>query len=354
MMEANVLVTTGGTIVAQGIMKSLKLASTSPGAKIKYRIVTTDMSPEAAGLYRSDVGYLVPPIESADYVQRIIEVCNAESVRAVFVGADEELLIMANAKERIQKETGAYVITNPPNVISTCTDKWRTFQFLKNNGLPYPDSALPEDMDRFESDHSFPVIVKPREGHGSLHIYKAKNREETRQAVSSIENSGWRPIIQEFVPGENSEFTIGVTIDNRKSSVMSSIAMRRVLHSGQTYKAFIEDFQDVRTTAEEAALKLGARGPINIQGRVKDGRLKIFEINPRFSASTPMRATAGVNEADMVFRNTVLNESFKVESYKHLVCLRYWNEIYLPLSTYESTAKSGRTSAPDSFIPSYF
>ena len=135
---------------------------------------------------------------------------------------------------------------------------------------------------------------------------------------------------------------------------MSSIAMRRILESGQTYKAFIDDFKEVRSTAEEASLKLGARGPINIQGRFHDGKLKIFEINPRFSASTPMRATAGVNEADIIFRNSVLHEEIKVDDYQHLVCLRYWNEVYVPLSTYSKAAKFGRIDQPDSFIPEYF
>ncbi|MDG6997007.1 MAG: ATP-grasp domain-containing protein [Nitrososphaerota archaeon] len=353
-MEANVLVTTAGTIVAQGIMKSLKLANKSPTAKTRYKIYTTDMSPEAAGLYRGDVGFLVPPIVSSGYVESVIKICKAESIKAVYVGADEELLIMAKAREEIQDRTGAVVISNPPDVISTCVDKWKTFQFLRQNNLPCPDSALPEEADSFASICGFPAIVKPREGHGSLQVYKVKNKEELNLAISSIQKSGWRPIIQELIPGEDSEFTTGVTVDFRRNSVMSSIAMRRILESGQTYKAFIDDFKEVRSTAEEASLKLGARGPINIQGRFHDGKLKIFEINPRFSASTPMRATAGVNEADIIFRNSVLHEDIKVDSYEHLVCLRYWNEVYVPLSTYSKTAKFGRIDQPDSFIPEYF
>ncbi|MCL5069239.1 MAG: ATP-grasp domain-containing protein, partial [Thaumarchaeota archaeon] len=109
-----------------------------------------------------------------------------------------------------------------------------------------------------------------------------------------------------------------------------------------------------RKTAEEAALKLGSKGPINIQGRFHEDKLKIFEINPRFSASTPMRAVAGVNEADIVFRNLVLHEKIKVESYRHLVCLRYWNEVYVPLATYTKAVDQKIINDPDSFIPAYF
>ena len=59
-MNASVLITAAGSIVAQGIIKSLKLAN-QVGKPVKYRIIATDMSLQAAGLYRCDKGLLVPP-----------------------------------------------------------------------------------------------------------------------------------------------------------------------------------------------------------------------------------------------------------------------------------------------------
>ncbi len=353
-MKANVLVTTAGTIVAQGIIKCLRLASRREDPPVTYRIVTADMSPDTAALYRSDAGYLVPPISSPDYIDAISRICKDEGIRAIFVGADEELLLMASAKERIENETGAVVITNPVKAIATCTDKWRTFQFLKNNNLPCPDSSLCENEEKFLLEHPFPVIVKPREGHGSLHVYVARSYEDVRQSVSAIQQSGWQPLIQEYVTGENLEFTTGVTVDREGKYVMSSIAMRRTLKSGQTYKAFIDDYKEVRKTSEETALKLGSRGPINIQGRLSGDQLKIFEINPRFSASCPLRAVAKVNEPDIVFRNSVMQEEIKVDSYQRLVCMRYWNEVYVPYSTYERTINERKVEHADSVVSDYF
>ena len=353
-MKTNVMVTTAGTIVAQGIIKSLKLANASEDPRVTYRIITADMSADAAGLYRSDAGYVVPPISSPDYIDSIVKICKDQAVRAVFVGADEELLAMAKARERIEREAGAVVITNPVDVIDVCIDKWKTFEFLKSNNLPCPESSLPDDQERFLREHGFPVIVKPREGHGSLHIYVVKNHEETKHAVSMIQRAGWRPMIQEFISSEDLEFTTGVTVDRQGKYVMSSIAMRRTLKAGQTYKAFIDDYKGVRKISEETALRLGSRGPINVQGRLSGGELKIFEINPRFSASCPLRAFAKVNEPDIVFRNTVLNEEIRVTSYQRLVCLRYWNEVYVPYSTFERAVNEKTIVNTDSVVPDYF
>jgi carbamoyl-phosphate synthase large subunit len=112
----------------------------------------------------------------------------------------------------------------------------------------------------------------------------------------------------------------------------------------------------VRESAERFASKLGARGPINVQAKLQGDKPTIFEVNPRFSASCPIRAVAGINEPDIVFRNAVLEEEVNVKSYKRLFCMRYWNEVYIPMSTYEEMVAKGQTRKNEnhSFIPDYF
>ena len=348
------LVTAAGTIVSQGIMKSLKLANSIPDNPVKYKIVTTDANSEATGLYRSDMGVVVPLASSPEYIDSIVKICKDQMIRAIFVGSDEELAILSKASKRIQDETEAVVIANPPEVISIGQDKWRTFEFLKRNNLPCAESSLVDDQDRFTQEFGFPLVVKPREGHGSLHISVAKNRDEIKNAVSEIERAGWIPMLQEYLPAQDQEYTTGVTIDQEGKYVMSSISMRRKLKDGQTYKAFVDDFQNIRKFAGETAMKLGARGPINVQARLVGDKPRVFEINPRFSASVPIRAVAGINEPDILYRNFCLKEEIRVNSYRKLVCMRYMNEIYIPSDSYERTLKNGLMRTEDSFIPDYF
>jgi carbamoyl-phosphate synthase large subunit len=67
-------------------------------------------------------------------------------------------------------------------------------------------------------------------------------------------------------------------------------------------QGLISPFESYRRAAEQIATKIGSVGPLNIQGRVKDGVLMPFEINPRFSGSTYLRALAGFNEIDLFLR----------------------------------------------------
>ena len=61
----------------------------------------------------------------------------------------------------------------------------------------------------------------------------------------------------------------------------------------------IGSYPEIAETAVAIAEAIGSRGPINVQGRLTvDGEFVPFEINPRFSASTYLRALAGFNEVD--------------------------------------------------------
>lgn len=352
-MESKVLVTAAGSIVAQGIIKSLKLSNNKKNSQ-RYSIIATDMSPLAAGLYRTDKGIIIPSADSPNYIERVIEACNENNAQAIFCGSDDELLILANSKDRIERETGAKLLTGSIKALTIARDKWATYEFCKLNNLPSAPSALPEKQEEFVSEFGFPLVIKPREGYGSLHFYVVKNQIEMKNAISIIENAGWRPIIQKYLKGD-SEFTTGVAIDKNLRYVMSSIAIRKIIKHGQTYKAFIDDFPKIRKSAEEIALKLGACGPVNVQAKLEGDMPIIFEINPRFSATCPMRAVAGINEPDLVFRNVVLDEDVKIDHYNKLVCMRYWNELYVPAQVYKQTADRGHIEMQNSsFVPDYF
>ncbi len=354
MSRETVLVTSTGSIIAQGIIKSLNLANEEKDNPVKYQIIGADMSPDAPGLYRAEEGILVPPASSADYIDYLINLCTKREIKAIFVGSDDELLTVARAQTQIERESAVKALVGPIDLISKARDKWKTFEFCKINDLPHAASALPSYREEFAREFGFPLVVKPREGYGSVQFNIVKNKEEMNFSIQAIENAGWHAVIQEFLSGE--EFTTGITVDTTGKKIMSSISIKKIIKHGQTYKAFVDDFSLVRESAEKFASKLGARGAINIQAKLQGDKPVIFEVNPRFSASCPIRAVAGINEPDIVFRNTILKEEINIKTYRKMFCMRYWNEVYIPMSTYESTVVRGETRKDenDSFIADYF
>lgn len=366
-MVTNILVTAAGGIVGQGIIKSLKLSNKLRNSSMVYNILGVDMNPLAAGLFRCNTGMIVPSAQSADYTEVIVDICKSQAIAGIFVGSDSELSILTSAKERIEKESGAKVLSGSLSAISIARDKWKTYEFCKTNNIRCAESALPQHREDFAREFGFPLIVKPREGYGSVHFYVVHDAPHMERAISAIEVQGWHPIVQRYLSDANdsssykhiensSEFTTGVTVDKTGQRVMSSISINKVLKNGQTYKAFIDDYPNVRRAAETAALALGATGPVNIQTKLEGDLPVIFEINPRFSATCPMRAVAGVNEPDIIFRNVCNDENFQINGYRKLVCIRYANEIFTSYSSYENIVKNKRIDIDNnnSFIPDYF
>jgi carbamoyl-phosphate synthase large subunit len=363
-------------------MKSLRLATSSSLSPICYRILAVDSSPLAAGLYRSDIGLVVPKASDPEYIDSIITHLKNYDVDALFVGSDEELMAIATTKKRIEKESPAKVLVTELDVLKIARDKWETYKFLKANNLSCAESCLPENKDEFTEEFGFPLVVKPREGFGSVNFFVTKSTDEMEYALTQIQDYGWKPMLQEYLPGIDDEFTSGITVDKNGKYIMSSISIRKYLKGGQTYKAFIDDYPIVSLSAEKVAEKLGVTGAVNIQSKyvpkdevtsssktaaefeprnlnesMQNGRMKIFEINPRFSATCPLRSYAGINEPDIVFRNAVFDEKIeKVSNSRRLVCMRYWNEVYVDLAAYEKLKNVGsvKEGLENSKVPDYF
>jgi len=76
---------------------------------------------------------------------------------------------------------------------------------------------------------------------------------------------------------------------------------------------------------------LAPHGPANFQFRVdREGVAKVFEINARFSGTTPLRMRAGFNEVEMVLRRVVLGEPVAQPELQRMMILRWLTETVVP------------------------
>ena len=201
------------------------------------------------------------------------------------------------------------------------SDKAATFTRLAEHGVPIPRTTVvteAADLDLI----GFPCIVKPATGSGgSAAVFIAADTDEAMVYAEFIRRTGRAPVAQEYVDDAEGEFTIGV-LSLPDGQVAGSIALRRaldaklsvayrgrgcVVSSGYS-QGYIDAFPELCRQAEHIAALIGSRGPINIQGRVRGGVLLPFEINPRFSASTYLRALAGFNEIDLLIRHAATGE----------------------------------------------
>ncbi len=346
MDKINVLVTGVGGNVGQGIIKALRLS------KLNSRIIGADASPYSPGLYRVDKGYIVPRASEKNYLLEMIRICQKEQVHCVMLGPDQELLTMARNREIVEKETGAKVIISSVNVIETGNDKWLTYLFCREAGLNYPKSFIPtspeENLTQAEKI-GFPLIVKPRVGFGSKDIFIVRKKEELNPVIQRVYN----PIIQEYLLPDDEEYTSEV-FTFTDGTQYGTITMKRKLLRGTSVMAICDDYPEIRTEAQKAALALKPHGPCNFQMRLTKTGPTIFEINPRFSGTTVARAKFGFNSPENAIRHFVLQEKLPPPNIEKGVMLRYWEEIYLEQKDLEQMTTAGVIEGQVACKPDYF
>lgn len=313
-----ILVTGAGEILGQAAIKSIKLSG------LKATIVALNASPFGAGLYWADKHYIVPRASEPNYMDRITEIIESERPDILFIGTAHEYSILSDMREEIESTYNTKVIVSSRRVIDLAADKWLTHKFLKENNLDHPESCLPGDEQILINRVGFPLIVKPRVGSGSVGVAKVASLNELRDAIKEISN----PIIQACVGTDDEEYTAGVLVFNGKA--ISSIAMKRELRHGNTSFARAEPYSEVNKVLEKIAEKLDAHGPINLQYRLVNNKVKLFEINARLSGTTYFRTLSNVNEVELCI-NYLLNKSdISKPDIKSVPIIRYYDEMVIP------------------------
>jgi carbamoyl-phosphate synthase large subunit len=302
----------GGASLGTEICKCLSLAG-------KYEIYGCDISPSAYGLY--DKGFAKTyHISRENYVSEVLNVCLETGAKWLIPGGEQPNALLGSASDFFQKK-GIRVVSNDAAIVGLFSDKEATFSKLASCGITIPKTQELINADDVDSV-GLPCIVKPSTGSGgSTSVFFAVTKDEAVIYAEFIRRNGSVPIAQEYVGDEEGEFTIGV-LSLPDGRVVGSIALRRVLDaklsvayrgrggvvSSGYSQGYIDTFPDLCKQAEHIATAIQSRGPINIQGRVRNGILMPFEINPRFSASAYLRALAGFNEIDVLLSYLISGE----------------------------------------------
>jgi carbamoyl-phosphate synthase large subunit len=318
--ELNVLVLGVGGNVSQGILKALALA------KLPCRIVGACVSPQSAGLYLVPKAYISPFANDPNFLDWLIRICRAERIHAIFSGTEQVLSVLAENSAVIQAECGAFPIVSPPEILRLGNDKLATCQWLAQKGFNYPQYALSIDTHSLQAlvaQVGFPLLAKPRFGKGSQGIVLVHHQAELEK-ISTISDY----LVQEYLPDAEHEYTSGCFSD-RNGQVRGVITFRREINAGTSVYAEAGDYPLVHGEAWRIAQALCPLGPCNVQSRLHQNQAVCFEINLRFSGTTPARAHFGFNDVELALRHYVLGEpASDLPLITHGKFARYWNEVY--------------------------
>jgi|TARA_B100000315_G_scaffold245591_1_gene271701 carbamoyl-phosphate synthase large subunit len=317
-------VTGTGSLIGQAIIKSIKSSNMS---KDIY-MIGFDYFDDTVGALWVEKNYLLPDffreeVTVEDWLEEIIEIIDFEGIEILFIGIDFELELFAKYKNTIELKTKCKIVVSSQDVIKIADDKYMTYEFLKEKGFYYPQTLLPEELEKEKID--FPCFIKPRKGSRSRDAFIVMDSQQLNEALSVISS----PIIQELIGNSEVEYTCGVIhLDNE---VKGAITLRRELKDGNTMTAsFCKDTpRIIYDYVCQVASELKPFGACNIQIRLDVNDIpKIFEINCRHSGTTYIRTLFGFNEVEYIL-SYLLGKKPKKFILKEGVVKRYYEEVFV-------------------------
>jgi carbamoyl-phosphate synthase large subunit len=346
----SVLVTgVGGRSVGHQILHALLLLEAG-----KYRPVATDADAFSFGLYLVPDRYLVPFASASDYLPQILRIIETEQIRVVLPGTEPEVRVLSENAARLS-EAGCTVIASPPDAVALCSNKERLYGWLGENGFSVPRSVSAAEWRDLVAEAGFPIVGKPTEESGGSRGVAILNIETEVERYLGERARPDDVVFQEYVGSAEGEYTVGVMI-SRAGTVIDSIVMHRKLLGlslgsrrvigGNEYalstgysQGVLVRHSVIQEECERLALALGLRGPVNIQLRFVEGKVVVFEVHPRFSGTTSIRASAGFNEPDVLIRNFLFGEEFGRLNYRtEIAAIRAFQHALVPVAELEAAA----------------
>jgi carbamoyl-phosphate synthase large subunit len=260
---------------------------------IDCKIFGTDIDELAPALNDVDKSFIVPKVTDPNYINQLLEICEAEEINAVFPLIDPDITVLSMAEPLFSNLKLKLFVANQ-NAVKICEDKWQTFHFFKKLGLKTPESWDTDSHPNKNGD--FPFFIKPRFGSASENTFKLNSQRDLDFFVDYVP----KPIIQQHLSGPEITSDIVCDLDGKVLSIVSR--QRIAVRGGEVIKGVTIHNMEIDTACRKIARALPARGPITAQCMMENGVPHWIEINARLGGGVPLALAAGVDVTGILIK----------------------------------------------------
>jgi D-aspartate ligase len=217
--------------------------------------------------------------------------------------------------------------------LHTLIHKEQFYQLCEKHGVDYPATYIFRKEMPFDSIPPFqaPYILKPSNGveywqnpfPGQNKAFKAETVEEMQQILRDIYESGYSDtmIIQDFIPGDDTFMRVLTNYSDQRGKVQMMCLGHVLLeehtpHAIGNHAVIITESDVVFTDQIKSLLEeinyVGFSN-LDIKYDQRDGKYKVFEINPRQGRSNFYVTGSGCNIAELVVDDVIDNKPLKYQ-----------------------------------------
>jgi D-aspartate ligase len=306
----------GPYVAAYGLVKSLK----------KERIPIYLVVKEEKGflIHSSFIKkhFVVDPNDEF-FIEKINSICSSFAKIVLMIGGSDEYLDALSLNyDRLSKNI---VPTFPKrDMVDLVRDKISTYRICEKINIGYPkakyysiDSLLA--ISEKEIDLTFPLIFKyvnasafqQEYGFKAFLVYSVQEIKELLKVYSGYND---KIMLSEYIPGDDSKLHNLITISDQNGKVIGYFSNRKVRTDGAFSSAScMVNFYSENLIKEGIKLieEIGYVGAANPEFKFdeRDGKLKLMEINGRFTLTISHALTSG-NNLPLILYNSVLGKSY--------------------------------------------
>lgn len=323
MPKMNILVTGVGSPLGQSIYKALKMSS------LELTLFLMDSYTFSIASVLNERHASCAFLKDPKYIDEFASYCKKNEISGVFWGTEIEAAFYSKNVLRFNELCPKIIFFSDLSKLSQdIQDKYYLAKYLASKQVPAPLSASGENKDEVDSlikEKGFPLILKPKRGASSVGFKIIKQASELKALHDEDAN---KIVIQECLTPSDEEYTVGV-YRSRDGVVIADTVIRRELKFGLTYKALVVKDPEISDYCKRLSHAINSQMSCNIQLMKTSKGPIVFEVNPRFSSTTSIRAHFGVNEPELAIREWILCEKLKPFEGRTGAALRMWEEKYL-------------------------
>jgi predicted ATP-grasp superfamily ATP-dependent carboligase len=251
-------------------------------------------SPTAARIAeQAQVTWVESPTEEQRLFQEFAAACRATLVIAPETGG---LLL---ERRQMTDAAGGRFLGPSPDAILLCGDKLRFYEHLSENEIPTVPTT-PFNFFANSADYPFPIVVKPRDGAGSVNTFLIRDAREfevrRNELIACFAEGRSEPIVQPFVEGRPLSAAALIDAENDRVEIFP-LGEQRISYDGRfRYAGGRIPAPDVSTAVAEEAAELLADACRSLPGlagfvgfdliaSAGEPRVRILEANPRLTTS---------------------------------------------------------------------
>lgn len=192
--------------------------------------------------------------------------------------------------EVLRENPSLLIVMPSPDFINLCLNKKKLMEQLAADNISFLRPYAKRE------DCQYPASMKPISGEGSRQFHIARTPGQLEGYLKLYEQEFGDVLIQPYIEGV--EYTVSVIVNNRNKLV--GIVPKRIIEKrGITRAAVSEHHEGIEKVCADIVAKYNPRGPFNVQLKFLEGKVYIFEINPRLSTTSVLSDKAFGNEVEL-------------------------------------------------------